>query len=378
MHLSSSFARIVPAAVLLVALTAPAVGQDPVAPCNEVAAYLQDYANANPDKATSEAAFPWPALAAAEAAPIGFVAETYPASQAELEAALQPLLLNAAAVDFLRSVNIDPSAGAVLIDARTLGDRLAIYQYGGSLGCYNPAIFDTREGFLRPAFTGGFVEGDTLCDGFDTSFHLLRIGRDAYPAILHLPDNESARTLEILPLSGANIETGAGQCRIFVGFARTENYIEWNLVKDDKNRQLAARVQDILLSVDWSEDLSAELGKYLAHPHQAPARDIFQRLAWRNESVSQPADLLTNDEEQTLIGELVRGGDWAIEGKYVALELDGEELIVARGTRRMGWREADFPSVEVWKRTEAGWFSLLTAEYRARSFEPEISVDVQQ
>lgn len=377
MPLSSSFARVFPTTLLFVALTAPAFGQDPAAPCQEVAAYLRDYAKAHPEQATSEAAFPWPALSSVgDATPIGFLAEAYPATRAELQAALHPLPFDAGVVDFLRSANVDPDSGGVLIDARPLGNRLAIYQYGGSLGCYMSTIFDTSEGTLKPAYTGGFVEGDTLCDGFDTSFHLLRIGREAYPAILHLPDNESARTLEILPLSGAEIETGAGQCRVFIGFGRTEKFTAWELVRDDENRQLAEKLQSILLMVDWNNDLNAEMGEYLAHPREAPTKDVFQRLAWRNESVFQPADLLTHDEEQDLINELIRPGDWLIEGKYVALEVDGEEIILARGTRRFGWREADFPSVEVWKRMGTGWVSVLTADYRARSFEPEISVDV--
>nr|WP_298687368.1 hypothetical protein [uncultured Dongia sp.] len=370
-------------AVLVVITILPAAivakaEDDQLSPCNAVASYLRNYADNHPDASTSEQLFPHNALEAPESgAQIGFMRPTDHASLDEVETALAPIKFDQAAREFMESVYLDTTKGWSMIDARSLGDRVVLYQMGGSASCYVPAIFDTSGGVFRPAYSGGVEEGD-VCDGFGTMFGVLRVGEFAYPTLSSVPNESVAyqSKIEILPRNGANIGSGMGQCRVEIRFRESLAETVWDLSATE-DRNLAERLRELLLPLDTDlrngKALNVLLKDYLAKPTGPGSSDRFQRLAAWNDPSTQPADLLTHDEAIALVDTLQSGG-WTIGGKYLALEMAGMKIIIVAGERELGWRTTGYTSLAAWKWTDQGAVPLLDADFLIRGAKPEIMV----
>ncbi|MBL8710413.1 MAG: hypothetical protein JNL25_14560 [Rhodospirillaceae bacterium] len=350
--------------------------EDLLAPCSAVADFLREFADVNPEEATSEVGFPYNALKQLNAdTNIGFMPPQDYDSLETVEAALTPLKIDEGNRVFMQDVSMSPADRWWVVDARSLGDRLAFSQVGGSASCYRVAIFDTTGDGLRPAFSGNFGEGD-VCAGFGTSFDVLRVADLAYPVIWGgLAEGTSYQfRMSLLGRSGDDIQSAPTECAVIVDFSVTSPRTNWSAGASFDDHQLAAKLK-IIIEEAIGQDLAvtSRLKPYFAKPEGSYQTDLFQRLAARNDPYSQPADRLSYDEERQLVSVLPHD-DWPIEGDYRAIEIDGQNVILAFGNRSMGWRSRSFPSLQAWKWIGKGGVTLLSVEFQTLGTKPTIKV----
>lgn len=263
--------------------------------------------------------------------------------------------------------------GLWVVDARSLGNRLLLSQVGGSASCYRVAIFDTTGGSLKPAFSGNFGEGD-VCAGFGTSFDALRVADLAFPVLWGgLADGVSYRfRMSLLGRSGGDIESAPTECGVVVDFSLISPQTYWSMGASHDDHQLVASLKTILEeAIGQDLAVTSRLKPYFAKPVGPYQTDLFQRLAARNDTNSQPADRLSYDEERQLVSALSYD-DWPIEGDYRAIEIDGQNVIVAFGNRSRGWRSRYYPSLQAWKWTGKNGVTLLSVEFQTLGTVPTI------
>jgi hypothetical protein len=360
-------------------LSYTALADDPLAPCNLTADYLREFAAAHPAQATSEESFPLNALSGQESATsIHFLPiEDFETLEA-IESAIAPLKFSPANRQFMdETVYLDLDASWQVIDARSLGNRLVLIQTGGSAYCYQAAIFDASGSDLKPAYTGNFGEGD-VCSGFGTSFDFLNVNGQAYPVLWSVPQGGVSYhfSLDIMPPNGGSIVETPSLCSVTVDFANDQPATDWYIATTASDPQLIKRVEALARSLEpairHGEDLTPLLQPYLALPDGSDKSDLFQRLAARNDPKAQPADVLTTEEEIEL-GSSLPTRDWSLRGPYLALRIDGENVIFASGTRSMGWRERAYPSLNAWRWTGSGPAVLVDADFLTQGTSPSIN-----
>lgn len=386
-HYETPWRRAVIHAVCLAFSTLPvstaANADDPLAPCNEVAGYLRSYAQAHPEFATSDKSFPVQLLTnQANDATIQFL----PSSEgfADLDgavASLAPIKIDDVARDFIDSIGLnDLMAGSYwwVIDGRQFGDRAAIYRIAGSAYCFFPAIFDTSNGKLVPAYSGRVGEGEA-CDGFGTDFELLRIGNLAYPALSSGENPEIAYVyhLGILPRSGVDVRGEAQQCHVEINFSEVSNLTDWKLADRPEDHKLAKHLRTLLLPLEATlrkgEALDSLLRDFLGKPISVNEPNSFQRLASRNDP-NVRVDLSQAREDDLALAKELPTDEWGIDGHYLALEIDGQKIILANGERAMGWHTSGYNSLAAWKWVDQGAVPLLSADFLIRGSKPEIIV----
>ncbi len=378
-HAARTMIRIILLAFAAIGTNQTAQADDTLAPCNTTANYLRDFATKHPEQATSEEYFPLNALAGqGSATSIGFLPPQDYESLEAIEVAIAPLKFSPANRQFMEeTVYLDLGASWEVIDARSLGNRLVLIQTGGTANCYRAAIFDTSAGDLKPAYSGNFGEGD-VCSGFGTSFDFLSINGQAYPVLWSVPQDGVSYefSLDIKPPRGGSIVETPSQCSVTVDFASDQPATDWYIATTASNPQLIKRVEALVRSLEpairQGDDLTPLLQPYLALPDSSDKSDLFQRLAARNDSKAQPADVLTNDDEAEL-GASLQTRDWSLQGPYHALKIEGENVIVAYGTRNMGWRERAYPTFIAWRWFVGGPAVLVDVDFLTRGSAPSIN-----
>jgi hypothetical protein len=341
-----------------------------LAPCNDVARYLREFAVANPDLATSAEMFPFRTLSdAPKDAAAGYVESTvmYDGLVAA-QTAILPLEIASAVEPILNESSMWATYldhGWAFMDGRSFGDRLVLYTVDPQSDCTEAAILDTAGDSPKLAYRDlideEYLRGNETCDNHRASFNLIRIGRSSFPSITEIgrQDTQYRTRIDVLPRSENADGKAQAQCLVSSSFTNFEDVTEWTMPTEERKKSLAILIRGALESLE--------------RDFRAGSTTIPHIEA---EAVNQltPIHITANDARapETLAARL-RGSN-LVAGGPVLLEIDRQKVVLIYGEEVHGWDYAGHQSVIAWLWDGAEGKELLRGDYLILASKPEIIV----
>ncbi len=360
------------AIILLQSLGAGRAEDGPAAltPCNDVAAYLREFATAHPSEATSAEMFPFQALRdAPKDAAVRFIDSTvtYDGLNAA-HTAILPLEIASAVKPILNESSVWAEYldnGWAFMDGRAFGDRLVLYTIDPHSDCTEAAILDTSGDQPKLAYRDlideEYLEGGEACDQHRASFNLLQVGKSSFPAITEIArqDKKYLSRINLLPRSENTNGKAQAQCLVSASYTVFEDVTEWTMPTGGRERSLALFLRGVLEG--FERDCRA---KTTTMPH------------FESEEINHLAPIritTSNARAQDILTAQLRGSKW-LSSEPVLLEIDRQKVVLIYGEESLGWDFAGHQSVIAWLWDGKEGKELLRGDYLILASKPEIIV----